>query len=92
VLVMRDTTERPEALGAGTVKLLGTNIETIVGGVSELLTNDAAFRSMSSAHNPYGDGRACDRIVGTLKQRFSQRERIQWSALSAPYQSSASAT
>jgi UDP-N-acetylglucosamine 2-epimerase (non-hydrolysing) len=63
VLVMRDTTERPEAVQAGTVKLVGTDFETIVAETSRLLTDDAAYRRMARATNPYGDGRATGRIV-----------------------------
>ena len=63
VLVMRDTTERPEALEAGTVKLVGTDYEKIVSEVSRLLDDTAYYDSMSKAVNPYGDGRACERIV-----------------------------
>ena len=66
VLVMRDTTERPEALDAGTVKLVGTDYDKIVGEVSELLDNPDAYERMSHAVNPYGDGLACGRIVSTL--------------------------
>lgn len=69
VLVMRDTTERPEALEAGTVKLVGTNYDTIVSEVSALLDNDEHYRQMSDAVNPYGDGKACERIVNFLKDR-----------------------
>ena len=67
VLVMRDTTERPEALEAGTVKLVGTNYDKIVNEVSALLDNDDYYNEMSRAVNPYGDGLACERIVDTLK-------------------------
>ena len=67
VLVMRDTTERPEALDAGTVKLVGTNYDLIVGEVSRLLDDKDAYNSMSHAVNPYGDGHACVHIVGKLK-------------------------
>ena len=67
VLVMRDTTERPEAVTAGTVKLVGTNYNAIVAGVSTLLDNTAAYEKMSKATNPYGDGHACERIVNFLK-------------------------
>lgn len=67
VLVMRDTTERPEALDAGTVKLVGTNYDAIVSNVSLLLDDEAAYQKMSKAVNPYGDGMACGRIVNTLK-------------------------
>lgn len=66
VLVMRDTTERPEAVAAGTVKLVGTDVVSIVGEINRLLTDEQAYRSMSRAHNPYGDGHACRRIVDTL--------------------------
>ncbi|MDX1538560.1 non-hydrolyzing UDP-N-acetylglucosamine 2-epimerase [Arsukibacterium sp.] len=68
VLVMRETTERPEAVSAGTVKLVGTDVDKIVSEVSILLTNTAAYESMSRAHNPYGDGKACQRILNTLYQ------------------------
>lgn len=66
VLVMRDTTERPEAVTAGTVKLVGTNRERIVGEAIELLTNQSSYEQMSLAHNPYGDGLAAGRIAQTL--------------------------
>lgn len=66
VLVMRDTTERPEALSAGTVKLVGTDFNKIVNNVSELLDNSEAYKKMSMAVNPYGDGQACKRIVHRL--------------------------
>lgn len=66
VLVMRDTTERPEALVAGTVKLVGTDYDSIVSSVTELLTDNEAYDRMSKAVNPYGDGKACARIVKTL--------------------------
>jgi UDP-N-acetylglucosamine 2-epimerase (non-hydrolysing) len=68
VLVMRDTTERPEAVAAGTVKLVGTDIDKIVGEVGALLRDDQAYQRMSMAHNPYGDGRACERIIETLAE------------------------
>ena len=67
VLVMRDTTERPEALEAGTVKLVGTDNDKIVNEVSLLLDDQAHYDAMSKAVNPYGDGLACGRIVETLK-------------------------
>lgn len=67
VLVMRDTTERPEALEAGTVKLVGTDYDKIVNEVSLLLDDQAHYDAMSKAVNPYGDGLACGRIVNTLK-------------------------
>ncbi len=66
VLVMRDTTERPDALEAGTVRLVGTDVERIVDGVEELLCDRAAYDRMSFAHNPYGDGAACGRIAESL--------------------------
>ena len=67
VLVMRDTTERPEALDAGTVKLVGTDYDKIVGEVSTLLDDETAYEKMSKAVNPYGDGLACERIVENMK-------------------------
>ncbi|MCQ8879476.1 UDP-N-acetylglucosamine 2-epimerase (non-hydrolyzing) [Pseudoalteromonas shioyasakiensis] len=66
VLVMRDTTERPEAVAAGTVKLVGTHVATIVDSVSELIDDSKVYEQMSIAHNPYGDGLACQRIVENL--------------------------
>ena len=69
VLVMRDTTERPEALDAGTVKLVGTNYNMIVGEVSALLDDSAYYDAMSKAVNPYGDGLACERIVERIGKR-----------------------
>ena len=63
VLVMRDTTERPEALDAGTVRLVGTNYDKIVKEVSALIDNEDCYRQMSQAVNPYGDGKACGRII-----------------------------
>ncbi len=66
VLVMRDTTERPEAVEAGTVKLVGTDTQNIVHEVNELLINTKSYESMSRAHNPYGDGKACERIIKTI--------------------------
>ncbi|EGA70105.1 UDP-N-acetylglucosamine 2-epimerase [Vibrio sinaloensis DSM 21326] len=68
VLVMRNTTERPEAVAAGTVKLVGTGTEKIVAEVSQLLTDTKAYEKMSKAHNPYGDGKACQRIIQELKK------------------------
>ena len=67
VLVMRDTTERPEALSAGTVKLVGTDYNKIVNEVSTLLDDQNIYEKMSKAVNPYGDGLACERIVNALK-------------------------
>ena len=68
VLVMRDNTERPEALEAGTVKLVGTDYDKIINEVSELLDNEESYNKMSKAVNPYGDGSACKRIVDFLKE------------------------
>jgi UDP-N-acetylglucosamine 2-epimerase (non-hydrolysing) len=67
VLVMRDTTERPEAVEAGTVKLVGTNKETIIKEAQNLLDNVEEYNKMSKAHNPYGDGKACERIIQFLR-------------------------
>lgn len=67
VLVMRDTTERPEAVGAGTVILVGTDIEKIVKETTKLLNNKNLYNKMSALHNPYGDGKACERIVNYIK-------------------------
>lgn len=67
VLVMRDTTERPEALASGTVHLVGTDYDKIMNGVSTLLDDATAYEKMSKAVNPYGNGRACERIVEILK-------------------------
>jgi UDP-N-acetylglucosamine 2-epimerase (non-hydrolysing) len=67
VLVMRDVTERPEAVAAGTVRLVGAHRQRIVDNVRELLDSEASYHSMARAHNPYGDGHACGRIVEKLK-------------------------
>lgn len=71
VLVMRDTTERPEAVDAGTVKLVATDPGVIVHNVNALLDDDAAYTAMSRAHNPYGDGKAAGRIEKVLRDGFS---------------------
>lgn len=71
VLVMRETTERPEAVKAGTVRLVGTEVGAIAAGLAELLTDPEACRRMGVAHNPYGDGRACGRVIETLAQFFA---------------------
>lgn len=73
VLVMRDTTERPEALKSGTVHLVGTDYEKIMKEVSTLLDDAEAYAKMSQAVNPYGDGKACDRIVRALKGEEVER-------------------
>ena len=70
VLVTRDTTERPEAVEAGTVLLVGTDANRIVSAASELLTDPAAYRAMSTAHNPYGDGQAAGRVISILQTAF----------------------
>ncbi len=67
VLVMRNTTERPEAVQAGTVRLVGTDTQKIVAEVTRLLNDEDAYQVMSRAHNPYGDGKACERIITALK-------------------------
>jgi len=72
VLVMRDTTERPEAVDAGTVKLVGTDIEKITSALNELLNNETAYKKMSRSHNPYGDGKACQRLCDILADISSQ--------------------
>jgi UDP-N-acetylglucosamine 2-epimerase (non-hydrolysing) len=66
VLVMRDTTERPEAVDAGTVKLVGTNVEVMASAINELMDNEEAYKKMSFAHNPYGDGNAAKKIIASL--------------------------
>ena len=67
VLVMREMTERPEAVSAGTVRLVGTDSQRIVDEVTRLLQDESAYQAMSRAHNPYGDGQACHRILSALK-------------------------
>ena len=69
VLVMRDTTERPEALEAGTVELVGTDKERIIEACNRLFNDAVAYEAMSKSHNPYGDGKACARIVAFLKEK-----------------------
>jgi UDP-N-acetylglucosamine 2-epimerase (non-hydrolysing) len=66
VLVMRDTTERPEAVNSGTVKLVGTDVEVITSAINDLMDNEGAYKKMSFAHNPYGDGDACGKILDIL--------------------------
>ncbi|MCI5779192.1 MAG: UDP-N-acetylglucosamine 2-epimerase (non-hydrolyzing) [Lentisphaeria bacterium] len=72
VLVMRDTTERPEALAAGTVKLVGTDRERIVSEVSRLLTDPVYYEQMANAENPYGDGKSCQRIGEVFERYFAE--------------------
>jgi UDP-N-acetylglucosamine 2-epimerase (non-hydrolysing) len=66
VLVMRDTTERPEAVDAGTVKLVGTNVDVMTSAINELMDSEESYEKMSFAHNPYGDGKTCKRILDVL--------------------------
>lgn len=73
VLVMRDTTERPEAVEAGTVRLIGTEAERLLAEASRLLDDKAAYAAMARAHNPYGDGRACARILAALESGLPAR-------------------
>lgn len=73
VLVMRDTTERPEALDAGTVKLVGTDFNKIVSEVSALLDDKLYYEKMSKAQNPYGDGKACERIISKIANKLNQK-------------------
>ena len=70
VLVMRNTTERPEAVTAGTVKLVGTNSQNIIEAVTTLLTDQIQYSRMSLSHNPYGDGKACERIVNIINNTY----------------------
>jgi UDP-N-acetylglucosamine 2-epimerase (non-hydrolysing) len=72
VLVMRDTTERPEAVDAGTVELVGTDVERICERLRVLLTDDATYQRMSLAHNPYGDGEACQYILSGIQKVLEQ--------------------
>jgi len=67
VLVMRDTTERPEAIEAGTARLVGANATSIVNGITELMDDPAAYQAMSNRGNPYGDGQAAARIAARVK-------------------------
>ncbi len=76
VLVMRDTTERPEAVEAGTVKLVGTDVDLIVKELSQLLTDPMAYQQMSFAHNPYGDGNASERVISILENYFQNCNKV----------------
>lgn len=71
VFVLRKVTERPEAVAAGTVKVVGTDTARILAAVTEVLDDVAAYRAMSAVHNPYGDGKACERIITSLREEFS---------------------
>ncbi len=76
VLVLRETTERPEAVAAGTVRLVGTDPDLIVREVSELLTNPAAYEAMARTVNPYGDGHAAARSVAAVEEFFGVGRRL----------------
>ena len=76
VLVMRENTERPEAVTAGTVKLIGTDEERIVTEVDRLLNDDAAYHEMANAVNPYGDGKAAERSLAAIEQMFDVGRRV----------------
>ncbi len=71
---MRDTTERPEAISAGTVKLVGTDYNKIVQETSLLLEDSSVYEAMAKAINPYGDGHACERIVDVIKRKSRQKQ------------------
>ena len=73
LLVMREKTERQEGIDAGTVQLVGTDPETIVAAADRLLDDPAHYETMARAHNPYGDGQACQRIAAALTSRFSSK-------------------
>ncbi len=73
VLVLRDTTERPEAVDAGTVRLVGTDYDAIVEGASALLDDEVLYKTMSICHNPYGDGKAAERVVDALLRNLSKK-------------------
>lgn len=72
VLVMRDTTERPEAVAAGTVRLVGTNVDNIIDGVAQLVEDPGVYTQMASTRNPYGDGFASEKIISALKNQLFQ--------------------
>ena len=74
VLVLRDTTERPEGVKAGTLKLVGTDPAVVKSTMTELLTNESLYLQMANARNPYGDGKASERIVQAIKHYFGQGE------------------
>ena len=75
VLVLRDTTERPEGVTAGTLKLVGTESENIREAMETLLTDETVYHQMSQASNPYGDGRTSERIVEAIAHYFGRAER-----------------
>ena len=74
VLVMRENTERPEGVAAGTARLVGTDIEMIIANATRLLDDPAAYRGMAETHNPYGDGKACARILDALSDFSSSKD------------------
>ena len=80
VLVMRDTTERPEAIAVGTAKLVGTETKRILSEVNDLLTNVTSYQQMSGAKNPYGDGRASQGIVNIMMKHYKLKENLQTTA------------
>jgi hypothetical protein len=77
VLVLRDTTERPEAVEAGTARLVGTEIDAIVSACEQLLTDSRAYRAMAQARNPFGDGHASERILDVLAESLGSVERYE---------------
>lgn len=74
VLVLRDTTERPEGVTAGTLKLVGTDPATVRAAMVDLLTDDAEYQRMAEAKNPYGDGHAAERILAAIQYHFGERD------------------
>ena len=74
VIVLRDTTERPEGITAGTLKLAGTDEERIFNLIDELLSDSAVYKNMSLASNPYGDGKASERIVDAIIEYFAKKK------------------
>lgn len=77
VLIVRDTTERPEGIAAGTLKLIGTEEERVYSEIKHLLSNNSLYQKMSKAKNPYGDGQASERIVNQLEQHFSKMKNLE---------------
>ncbi|MFP3821708.1 UDP-N-acetylglucosamine 2-epimerase, partial [Bacillus sp. SIMBA_008] len=84
MLVMRDTTERPEAVAAGTVRLVGSDSSRIVEACRQLLDDAVRYEEMARAHNPYGDGRACERIVHHLVGESDRNEPLAFSSIPGP--------
>ena len=76
-MVLRDTTERPEGVEAGTLRVIGTNEDGVYNNAKELLTNEKVYRSMSGAKNPYGDGFASQRIVQAILDHFDESKTIE---------------